>query len=100
MKLRETYPDCEIILMTPTFCSYYSNGTIPCSADGGVFSDYVNAVKEISELLNVRYIDNYNECGIDASNYGTYLPDGCHPNEAGRLLIGRHILEKLGGDNQ
>jgi len=91
--LREAYPDCRIIIMTPTYCSYYNDGTVPQSPDGGALIDYVNAVLSVANEINVEYIDNYNGPGFDRQNYETYLSDGCHPNELGRYVIGRHILQ-------
>lgn len=96
--LREAYPDCRIILMTPTYCSYYNDGTVPQSPDGGTLIDYVNAVCSVADEINIEYIDNYKELGIDRSNYETYLSDGCHPNELGRYVIGRHILQHFNGE--
>lgn len=93
--LKEAYPDCRIILMTPTYCSYYSDGTIPQSPEGGALADYADAVVRVADELGVEYIDNYNESGFDRYNFETYLSDGCHPNELGRYVIGRHILRYL-----
>jgi len=92
--LRENYPDCRILLMTPNFCSYYSNGTNPQSDAGGTLEDYADAVMQVGEELGVEVIDNYH-LGINAKNHDTYLNDGCHPNELGRYIIGRHIVSAL-----
>lgn len=94
-KLRSAYPDCRIVLMTPTFCSYYEYGSEKQSETAGILTDYVNAVLELSEELDVDCMDNYSELGIDAANYSVYLSDGCHPNEYGRYIMGRRIAEKL-----
>lgn len=91
--LREAYPDCRIIIMTPTYCSYHNGGTVPQSPNGGALIDYVNAIFSVADEMNVEYIDNYNGLGFDRHNYETYLSDGCHPNELGRYVIGRHILQ-------
>lgn len=93
--LREAYPDCHIILMTPTYCSYYNDGTVPQSPEGGALIDYVNAVCSVADEIGVGYIDNYSELGFDRYNFETYLSDGCHPNELGRYVMGRHILQYL-----
>jgi lysophospholipase L1-like esterase len=92
-KLRSAFPDCRIILMTPTFCSYYKNGTLPQSESGGSLSDYADAVKAVAAELDVDYMDNYSDLGINKDNYPSYLSDGCHPNEKGRYVIGIKILE-------
>jgi lysophospholipase L1-like esterase len=93
--LTEAYPDCRIILTTPTFCSYYEDGSEMQSEQGGKLADYVNAVIQTASELGVECMDNYSKLGIEASNYTDYLSDGCHPNEAGRYLIGIKILMYL-----
>lgn len=92
--LRKSYPDCRIVLMTPNFCSYYKNGTTPQSDVGGALEEYADAVLQTAEQLDVEAIDNYH-LGINGKNHGTYLSDGCHPNELGRYIIGRHIVTSL-----
>lgn len=91
-QLMKAYPGCRIILMTPTYCSYYNDGTVPQSSEGGELIDYVDAVCSVADEIGVEYINNYRELGFDRSNYETYLSDGCHPNELGRYVMGRHIL--------
>lgn len=92
--LREAYPDCRILLMTPNFCSYYKNGTNPQSDVGGTLADYADAVIQAAEELDAEVLDNY-RLGINSKNYDTYLSDGCHPNELGRYIIGRNIISAL-----
>lgn len=92
--LREAYPDCRVLLMSPNFCSYFENGTTPQSDAGGTLAEYADAVVQLAAELNVEVIDNY-RLGINSENHSTYLHDGCHPNELGRYIIGRHIIEAL-----
>lgn len=94
-KLQKAYPDSIILLMTPNFCSYFRNGTDFMSDVGGQLADYADAVLELSKELGVRCLDNYRDLGINAQNHVQYLADGCHPNERGRYLIGRRILQAL-----
>lgn len=94
-KLQKTYPDSIILLTTPNFCTYFKNGTELQSNVGGQLTDYADAVLELSEELGVCCLDNYHNLGINATNHGEYLADGCHPNEKGRYLIGQHILQAI-----
>lgn len=94
-KLQKAYPDSIILLMTPNFCSYFKNGTEPQSSVGGQLADYADAMLTLSEELGIRCLDIYRSLGINASNHGQYLEDGCHPNEWGRYLIGQRILQAL-----
>lgn len=93
--LREAYPDAVILLLAPTFCTYFSYGTEKMSPQGGVLTDYVEAAVSLAEELDIPYINNYEELGINADNELDYLADGCHPNETGRFLMGSKIVEKL-----
>lgn len=93
--LQEEYPDAYILLLTPNFCSYFENGTIPQNSEGGVLIDYVNAVTAIGEEMNVDVLDVYRESGIDESNWVETLEDGCHPTTVSRLEISYDIIEVL-----
>lgn len=94
-KLQKAYPDSMVLLMAPNFCSYFKDGLELRSDVGGQLTDYVDAVLELSEELEVHCLDNYHNLGINATNHGEYLADGCHPNERGRYLIGQHILQAI-----
>ncbi len=94
-KIREAYPEAHILLMTPPFCSYFSNGTEINQEGGGRLTDYVNAVVETAQSEDVLYMNNYDGLGINAENYETYLADGCHLNELGRFLLGYQIVFAL-----
>lgn len=89
--LQTAYPDCRILLMTPNFTSYNSNGSERMGENGGTMRDYADAVLSIAQELQTDVLDNYRELGINRSNHGAYLLDGCHPNEATRFTIGRRI---------
>lgn len=87
------FPDAEFIIMTPAFTSYFSNGTEPQSDVGGVLTDYVDAAISLAEELDIRYMDNYHDLGTNESNVWDYTADGCHPNEDGRVLMAKHIID-------
>jgi lysophospholipase L1-like esterase len=94
-KLRNAFPECRIVLMTPGYCSYYNSGTIPMSSEGGILTDYVKAVIGVADEMNVEYMDNYHGLGINQLNYDRYLVDGCHPNTMGRYIMAWHIVKYL-----
>ena len=91
--LKEAYPDCRILLMTPTYSVEGEGGTVPQSPYGGVLQDYADAVIRVAEEMDVEYIDNHRELAFGRDDYSVYLDDGTHPNELGRYIMGRHILE-------
>lgn len=86
------FPDADFIIMTPTFTSYYSNGSEHNSEVGGSLTDYVNAARALANELNIYCIDNYHDLRIDESNIFDYSSDGAHPNEKGRMLIAWHVI--------
>jgi hypothetical protein len=94
-KLQTAFTECRIILMTPGYCSYYKSGTIPKSSEGGMLTDYVDAVIDVAYEMDVEYIDNYHGLGINKYNHGRYLMDGCHPNMMGRYIMAWHIADYL-----
>lgn len=87
------FPDAQFILITPGYTNYYSNGTERMSDVGGVLTDYVEAAVSVADEFHIPYIDNYYGFGIDASNIMDYSADGCHPNEDGRVLMAKHIMD-------
>ena len=92
-RLQNTYPNAQIILMTPNYVEIFEHGTLDNSGKGFVFKDYVEAVLELAAEKKLQVIDVYKELGITAENTGTYLADGCHPNYYGRFKIGEMIWE-------
>ncbi len=94
-KLQESYPEAEIILMTPTFSINYNNGTEKASEQGGVLADYVEAVLNVAEEMSISSLNNFKDLGINKDNRGQYLVDDCHLNELGRLRLGENIIKKM-----
>ncbi len=94
-KLQEIYPDATIILMTPTYTTYFSNGTQPMSEKGGILTEYVEAALKIATETNVICMNNYVDSGINESTASTYLADGCHLNETGRFLMAELIIKQI-----
>ncbi len=93
--LQKSYPDAEILVLTPTYTSYFSGGKDVMDEGGGALTDYVDAVLQVAEDMDVYCVNNYADSGINAENEEQYLADGCHPNETGALLLGRCILKEM-----
>lgn len=95
-KLQELFPEAELVLMTPNFIIYNGYGTNPVGEKGYVFTDYVDAVRELAAEYALPVLDQYGELGINQENAAEYLQDEVHLNESGRFETGMHILELLG----
>ncbi|MEA4982581.1 MAG: SGNH/GDSL hydrolase family protein, partial [Paludibacter sp.] len=52
-------------------------------------------IKKICDARSVPYFDCYHDSGITPENYTTYLGDGLHPNEAGKIVHGEYITKML-----
>lgn len=94
-ELRSAYPQAQLVIMTPTFITYYGCGTEIMSDVGGVMTDYVEAAMAVAEEYGLPCMNNYEDMGVDADNEKELLADGAHPNERGRFRMGLLICRKL-----
>ena len=93
--LKKRYPTAQIILLTPSYISYYEHGTVIVNEEGSVLNDYVDVVKQIGKEEDVIVFDVHNELGVDANNEKEYLVDMVHHTEKGRLIFGKYICKKM-----
>ena len=91
--LQEAFPEAEILLLTPTYTTLFSNGEERQGEKGGKLTDYVEAARRVATDMDVYCLDNYADSGINSETCEKFLADGTHPNETGSLLLGRKILE-------
>lgn len=91
-KLQATYPDATVLLVTPPYCSYYNEGADINGPEAGTLADYAAAVTQVAKDMNVSYINNYSDLGINNENAHIYLADGCHLNETGRFHAATHMI--------
>jgi hypothetical protein len=94
-RLETSFPGAKIVIMSPSYTMYFSEGTESFNAEGDQLMDYVTAAREVADETDHDFMDNYSNLGIDARNYARYLDDGVHPNERGRFLMATHIVNKL-----
>jgi len=95
-RVKETYPDMRIILVTPTFC--WIADYEPCdvqSFGGGTMEEYVRKTMEIAKEYDLDIIDVYHEVGFDRNNIIEYTEDGMHLNEPGRMVYGDFLGNEL-----
>lgn len=93
-QLKSSYPNAKFLLIAPNFTSYFTNGTEKTSSYGGTLSEYVDTILSVADEYSIPVLNNYTDLPINAQNHAQYLVDGCHPNEAGRLLIGSSLAQK------
>ncbi len=100
--IRQRYPDMRIVLATPTYAWYRSNG-LTCEEymTGDAFlEDYVEKEIAIARELGVEVIDLYHDVYPHEvwEDWEIYTEDGLHPNESGRALLATLLAEKLLGE--
>lgn len=91
-------PEAEILLIGPTYGSYFSNGVLNMG-DKGLFN-YARVVEQPVNDCGVLGMDPYNNMGIDAYDADEYLEDGVHLNAKGRDLYAKHVVSCLLGGNK
>lgn len=92
-KLQASFPKAQFIVVTPTHCSLFDNGTELLSEQGAPLADYVQAAREVAEELGTHFIDNYYSGPVTLTNLDLYLEDGVHPNEHGRLTLAKILMQ-------
>ena len=92
-RLQETYPDSEVILLTPNYLGMFENGTEV--HNGHVFKEFVDTVIVLGEELNLKCIDVFHESGIDGETGKVLLADWVHPSVYGRFEVGKLIAGYL-----
>lgn len=94
-KLKKKYPNAEIVIMGPTYTSFFTEGTERMSDRGGLLEDYRCIAEKVAVEKQVWFKNNYKDLGINKDNESVYLNDGCHMNYQGRFLYGVQIVEFL-----
>lgn len=96
-RLRNHYPQAQILLISPTYCQFWSEGTDGNTKDfgGGTCQDYFFVAQNTSQLENTLFIDAYVTLGINGYNAREYLADGIHLNAAGRELYAKAVSSCL-----
>jgi hypothetical protein len=95
-RMMTQYPNLSIFLCSPHY-EYYTE----TSQDSDTYtnslglkaSDYTEAMDEMAHKKEIPFIDIYN-IGVNKYNWNTYLDDGFHFTEKGKILFSR-VITKL-----
>lgn len=96
-KMRETFPNLQIIFITPTYCDLWP-GEEDCtnhSFGSGVLPDYVNGMITASEQVNTYLLNMYEKMELNADNLKDYSDDGVHLNQLGREKYAHIVSEYI-----
>ncbi len=99
--IHKTYPDINLIVVTPTYTWYLSNG-LTCEEynTGYAFlEEYVQKELEIAKEFGIPAIDLYHDVYTheEWEDWERFTIDGLHPNEASRQSIAEKIINGLNG---
>ena len=92
LKIKETYPDCDIIVASPTHI-YEREGLSINGID--YLKDYRAIAKKVAEETGSYYLDNYSDFGLDDSNCKKYYEDTVHLNVSGRVLYAENLISRM-----
>lgn len=96
--LQETYPQMQIVILSPLYCQFPEYDNMPgYSMDfgQGVLDDYVELEQKIAKEFNVPFIDAYHNSGIWENNADEYLLDGLHLTKEGAILFSEYLANEL-----
>ena len=93
--IREEYEDSEIVIISPSFISYYDCGTSPTGPNGNILEDFVSVAADVAKRYGTHFFDSYHEMGVTRENAEDYLVDMVHHTEQGRFLFGQYICKKM-----
>lgn len=99
-RLRNAYPDAQILLISPTYCQFWKDGYMYTDSNmkdfgGGTLTDYANVCQNVAETQNTLFIDGYSTLGINTYTAEDYLEDGVHLTAAGRELYAKAVSSCL-----
>ena len=98
-ELKKALPDCRILLVSPTYSWYVTDGQTCEERRFGdaLLEDYVELERSIAAQCGVEMIDLYHGLYTHDvfEDWKTYTLDGVHPNETGRKLITERIAAYL-----
>lgn len=94
--LRESCPEAEFVILSPTYCQGYSYGQVVHESTtfdygAGTGDDYAASAKRIAETYGYLFVDNYGELGISIHNGAAYLEDATHLTEKGRRAYAENL---------
>lgn len=98
--LRESCPQAEFVIISPTYCQGYSYGQVIHESTtydygGGTGVDYAASAKRIAQAYEYPFIDQYEELGISIHNGAKYLEDATHLTEKGRKAYAENLAAHL-----
>ncbi len=96
LRLQQNVPEAKILLLAPNYTVEFGGGTQRLGGEqSGILTDYVKAAADVASEMDILFLNNYTESGINKKTEKQFLADGTHPSERGAFLLGRNLIRKL-----
>lgn len=92
-RLMKAYPDARFVILSPSYCTFFQEGTERKSPEGSPLQAYRDAALEAAKELGISSFNSYELLGFNADNADLYLADGCHMTETGRFIMSQKLIE-------
>jgi lysophospholipase L1-like esterase len=94
-RLREIYPDAEIVVLAPGEIRQFSFGEDSKAEGAGTLADYRAAILSQAEAQGLRTVDLAETLDTPREELYKIITDGTHLNERGRFLLAVKLGELL-----
>ena len=96
-KVKEKYPNSYFMMITPLHrtCENNPKGEGLKQKESALLSEYVAAIKEVTNIYNIPTLDLFNDKDFKLDNPFWLSADGVHPNDEGHRLLGEKIYDFL-----
>lgn len=97
-KLQEAYPQLQLVLVTPLYCYFQTDGVRTSDSETldlgyGPLANYVEVELAIAKEYGLPCIDNFHNMGLNRDNAKEYTIDGLHLNEEGRAILAMTLAD-------
>ena len=94
-RIKDLYPDSDIVIMIPGIIGINDNGTTPYQEGGDLLRTYRDVIKKAGDETGSYIFDIAEKLGETTENTSELLKDGVHFNMYGRSLLGYELADFL-----
>ena len=91
--LQTNRPDAQILIVLPNPVLSFNNGKKSLGENGSPLQSYVEALRGLAQEYSIPYQDDYSL--FPSEKLRRMLSDETHPNEYGRYLIAKKMIEVI-----
>ena len=97
--IKKQNANAEIVWLGPIYNHINYDG-YPFNFNGTSKIEYINAIKDTCDYLDIRYIELYDKLGFDKETFyagSEYSMDGAHLTEKAHSVLAKYLIENDGG---